>query len=30
MITNKIKEYRKNKKMTQEELANKLGFSRKT
>ncbi len=30
MITNKIKEYRKNKNMTQEELANELGISRKT
>lgn len=30
MITNKIKEYRKNKKMTQGELANELGISRKT
>ena len=30
MITNKIKEYRKNKKMTQGELAIELGVSRKT
>lgn len=30
MITNKIKEYRKIKNMSQEELANKLGVSRKT
>lgn len=30
MITKKIKEYRINRKMTQEELANELGVSRKT
>lgn len=30
MITNKIKEYRKNINMTQEEFANELGISRKT
>ena len=30
MITNKIKEYRKIKKITQEELASSLGISRKT
>lgn len=30
MIINRIKEYRKNKNMTQEELANELGVSRKT
>ncbi len=30
MITNKIKEYRKVKNLTQEELANELGVSRKT
>lgn len=30
MITNKIKEYRKTKNMTQEEMANELGVSRKT
>lgn len=30
MITNKIKEYRKNKRLTQEELASELDVSRKT